>query len=286
MSLTAYRDGDGERIEVHQFTVYHNFPEVMGIDVLEGKFQPELKESQLIMTKQTQLSTGWEVGKMSQRLRNLFVAGVCENIELKSLADKQMANHNMVLVYHNKFQIGYNMFLVRIAPNTDIEQMKEFIRESVQEFDPGAEEPTIRFFRDDFEQLYVQTRRQAVLLSIFAVLSVIISLMGVFGIVLFEMQHRRHEIAIRRVFGATTSGMLWMLNSRYAKIVVACFVVAAPVAWYIVGEWQKDFAQQAPIGWWVYLLALLLVLGITLGLVTQRSWRAANENPARVIKGE
>ena len=285
-SLTSYRDGDAEIIEVHQFTVYHNFPEVMGIEVFEGKFQPELKESQLIMTKQTQLSTGWEVGKMSKKLRNLLVAGVCENIELKSLADNKLKNHNMVLVYHNKFKFGYNMFLVRIAPNTDIEQMKEFIRTSVKEFDPNADEPAIRFFREDFQHLYESTRKQAVLLTIFALLSVVISLMGVFGIVLFEMQHRRREIAIRRVFGATTLGMLWMLNRRYAAIVAACFVVAAPVAWYIVGEWQKDFAQQATIGWWVYLMALLLVLGITLGLVTQRSWKAANENPSQVIKGE
>ena len=178
------------------------------------------------------------------------------------------------------------MFLVRIAPNTDIEQMKEFIRTSVKEFDPNADEPAIRFFREDFQHLYESTRKQAVLLTIFALLSVVISLMGVFGIVLFEMQHRRREIAIRRVFGATTLGMLWMLNRRYAAIGAACFVVAAPVAWYIVGEWQKDFAQQATIGWWVYLMALLLVLGITLGLVTQRSWKAANENPSQVIKGE
>ena len=156
----------------------------------------------------------------------------------------------------------------------------------MREFDPNADEPEIKFYREDFQQFYESTRKQAVLLSVFAALSVIISLMGVFGIVLFEMQHRRREIAIRRVFGATTVGMLWMLNRRYARIVLACFVVAAPVAWYIVGEWQKDFAHQAPIGWWVYLLALLLVMGITIGLVTQRCWKAANENPADVVKSE
>lgn len=267
----------------------------MGIDILEGDgFKPELEKRQYLLTKRAHQAMVGDDGETIKYSNAVSVVGVCENVELMSLADKNVAGNYMILVYDNylerfkkyNFTKSYAFFLVRVAPNANIEQMKEFIRESVQEFDPGAEEPTIRFFRDDFEQLYVQTRRQAVLLSIFAVLSVIISLMGVFGIVLFEMQHRRHEIAIRRVFGATTSGMLWMLNSRYAKIVVACFVVAAPVAWYIVGEWQKDFAQQAPIGWWVYLLALLLVLGITLGLVTQRSWRAANENPARVIKGE
>ena len=294
-SFQSFNKEDGTTIRNYVVDVHHNFPKVMGIDILEGDgFKPELEKRQYLLTKRAHQAMVADDGETVRYRDEVSVVGVCENVELMSLADKNVAGNYMILVYDNylerfkkyNFTKSYAFFLVRVAPNANIEQMKEFIRESVQEFDPGAEEPTIRFFRDDFEQLYVQTRRQAVLLSIFAVLSVIISLMGVFGIVLFEMQHRRHEIAIRRVFGATTSGMLWMLNSRYAKIVVACFVVAAPVAWYIVGEWQKDFAQQAPIGWWVYLLALLLVLGITLGLVTQRSWRAANENPARVIKGE
>lgn len=294
-SFQSFNKEDGTTIRNYVVDVHHSFPKVMGIDILEGDgFKPELEKRQYLLTKRAHQAMVADDGETIRYNDDVSVIGVCENVELMSLADKNVAGNYMILVYDNREELykkynwvrSYPFFLVRVAPNANIEQMKEFIRESVQEFDPGAEEPTIRFFRDDFERLYVQTRRQAVLLSIFAVLSVIISLMGVFGIVLIEMQHRRHEIAIRRVFGATTSGMLWMLNSRYAKTVLACFVVAAPVAWYIVGEWQKDFAQRAHIGWWVYLMALMLVLGITLGLVTQRSWKAANENPARVIKGE
>ena len=120
----------------------------------------------------------------------------------------------------------------------------------------------------------------------FSVLSIIISLMGVFGIVIFETQYRRKEIAIRRVFGATTSGLLWMFNSRYMQIVVACFMMATPVAYYIIQEWQKDFAHKAPIEWWVYVSALALVLIITLSLITYRSLKVARENPAQVVKGE
>lgn len=292
-SFQSYTDKNGRTIKNYVVDVHHTFPKVMGIDILEGDgFKPELEKRQYLLTQRAHQAMVADDGDTVRYSDGVSVVGVCENVELMSLADKKVAGNYMILVYDNYLELfkkynftqSYNFFLVRVAPNANIEQMKEFIRESVQEFDPGAEEPTIRFFREDFEQLYLQTRRQAVLLSMFALLSVIISLMGVFGIVLFEMQHRRREIAIRRVFGATTSGMLWMLNSRYAKIVLACFVVAAPVAWYIVGEWQKDFAHQAPIGWWVYLMALLLVMGITIGLVTQRSWRAANENPARVIK--
>ncbi len=294
-SFQGYHKEDGTTIRNYIVSVHHTFPEVMGIDILEGEgFNPNLDKRQYLLTKRAYQAMEVEVGKSPAMFSDVVLTvGVCEDIELMSLADKKVAGNYMILVYDNREEMKvkynydfYHYFLVRVAPNANIEQMKEFIRESVQEFDPGAEEPTIRFFRDDFEKQYIQTRRQAVLLSIFTVLSVIISLMGVFGIVLFEMQHRRREIAIRRILGATTLGMLWMLNSRYAKIVVTCFVVAAPVAWYIIGEWQKDFAQQAPIGWWIYLLALLLVLGITLGLVTQRCWKAANENPANVVKSE
>ncbi len=294
-SFQSYTDKNGRTIKNYVVDVHQTFPKVMGIDILEGDgFNPELEKRQYLLTKRAHQAMVTNDGDTIRYRDGVSIVGICENVELMSLADKSVAGNYMILVYNNnnEFYKKYNLtrsypfFLVRVAPNANIEQMKEFIRESVQEFDSGAEEPTIRFFREDFEQLYVQTRRQAVLLSIFAVLSVIISLLGVFGIVLFEMQHRRREIAIRRVFGATTSGMLWMLNSRYAKIVLACFVVAAPVAWYIVGEWQKDFAQRAHIGWWVYLMALMLVMGITLGLVTQRCWKAANENPADVVKSE
>jgi putative ABC transport system permease protein len=110
--------------------------------------------------------------------------------------------------------------------------------------------------------------------------------MGVFGIVIFETQYRRKEIAIRRVFGATTSGLLWMFNSRYVQIVVACFMVSVPVAYYIIHEWQKDFAHKTHIGWWVYLSALAVVMLLTLALVTHRSLKAARENPADVVKGD
>lgn len=294
-SFQSYNKEDGTNIRNYVVTVHHTFPEVMGIDILEGEdFNPNLDKRQYLLTKRAHQAMEVEVGGTPRGFDDrILVTGVCEDVELMSLADKKVAGNYMILVFDNREELKtkynydfYHYFLVRVAPNADIEQMKEFICESVQEFDPGAEEPTIRFFREDFEKQYIQTRRQAVLLTIFALLSVVISLMGVFGIVLFEMQHRRREIAIRRVFGATTLGMLWMLNRRYAAIVAACFVVAAPVAWYIVGEWQKDFAQQAPIDWWVYLMALLLVLGITLSLVTQRCWRVANENPADVVKSE
>ena len=141
-------------------------------------------------------------------------------------------------------------------------------------------------FSNEVARLYDETKRTMIIVGAFALVAIVISLMGVFGIVLFETQHRRREIAIRKVFGSTTSELLWLLNSRYTKIVCGCFIVAAPVAWWVVDRWLQQFASRIPIYWWVYVMAFVIVIGITIGLVTLRSWRAANENPADVVKSE
>jgi putative ABC transport system permease protein len=175
---------------------------------------------------------------------------------------------------------------LRLHSKAHYKQIQEYVNEVVKPFCSGNKELILVRVEDQIADMYADTRKQTVLLSLFALTSIIISLMGVFGIVIFETQYRRKEIAIRRVFGATTSGMLWMFNSRYVQIVVACFMVSVPVAYYIIQEWQKDFAHKAPIEWWVYVSALALVLIVTLSLVTSRSLKAARENPADVVKGD
>ena len=175
---------------------------------------------------------------------------------------------------------------MRLHPTADYKQVQEYVKEVVEPFRSYKDEPIFARVEDQIADMYAETRQQTVLLSLFAFTSIIISLMGVFGIVIFETQYRRKEIAIRRVFGATTSGLLWMFNSRYVQIVGACFLLSVPVAYYIIHEWQKSFVYKAPIGWWVYVSALALVLLITLSLVTSRSLKAAHENPADVVKGE
>ena len=181
--------------------------------------------------------------------------------------------------------LGY--FYIRLHPSSDYKQAIEQIKIVWDKVAGGGSDLLqIEKVEDQIADMYAETRNQTVILSMFSFASIIISLMGVFGIVIFETQYRRKEIAIRRVFGATTSGLLWMFNLRYVQIVVACFMVSVPVAYYIIQEWQKDFAHKAPIEWWVYVSALALVLIVTLSLVTSRSLKAARENPADVVKGD
>ena len=110
--------------------------------------------------------------------------------------------------------------------------------------------------------------------------------MGVFGLVMFETQYRRREIALRRVNGATVGEILAMFCSRFVKIVLVCFAVAAPVSWIIVDRYLATFAHRCPIYWWVFVLALVAVMAVTVGVVVLRCWNAATADPAEALKTE
>ena len=140
------------------------------------------------------------------------------------------------------------------------------------------------FFNDKVEHLYNSTKKATIIIGLFALLAVVIALMGVFGIVMFETQHRRSEIAIRKVYGAERGQLVGLLNNQYVGLVLAGFAVAAPVAWIIVQRWLEQFANRISMPWWVFIASLFAVLAVTVALVTLRSWRAAGENPAEVVK--
>lgn len=268
-------------MEVRNCAVRYNFFDVMGIPLIDGEgFSPsdENRNRGVVINRYLAETMNRNVGDLLNPLGR--VAGITDDVMMHDVSQ------NKQFMAWECGTDNMRFFYVRVHGGSDIKRVCDFIRAAVHQFDPAADEPSIEFVDQHVARLYDQVKRQTVLVSLFALLSVVISLMGVFGIVLFETQHRRREIAVRRVFGASTSGIIWMLNRRYALIVAVCFVVAAPVAWYVVARWMERFVNRTGISWLIYLGSLLLVLAITLALVTLRSWRAANENPSRVLGGE
>ena len=175
-------------------------------------------------------------------------------------------------------------FYVKLREGADVKAFTNYIKDMVQEFAPGADDPDVEFFNDKVEHLYNSTKKATVTIGLFALLAVVIALMGVFGIVMFETQHRRSEIAIRKVYGAERGQLVGLLNNQYIGLVLVSFVVASPVAWWIVQRWLEQFANRIPMPWWVFVASLFVVLAVTVALVTLRSWKAAGENPAEVVK--
>ena len=103
---------------------------------------------------------------------------------------------------------------------------------------------------------------------------------------MFEAEYRRKEIGIRRVNGASVGDILRMFNAKFIKILLVCFVIAAPLGWLITDHYLQSFAYRMTMHWWVFALAFLAVLLVTVGVVTLRSLFAALSDPVDSIKTE
>ncbi len=169
--------------------------------------------------------------------------------------------------------------------NGDVERAVEHIRRTVAEFDPTYP-VSVQFYDEVFNSVYRKERKTTALITTFSLLAVVISLVGVFGLVVFETQYRRKEIGVRKVMGATVGEVLGMFNRSFVRMVLICFSVVVPLAWYGVTRWLEGFAYRTPVYWWVFVVSLLIVLAITLTTVTIQSWRAATANPVDALKAE
>lgn len=155
----------------------------------------------------------------------------------------------------------------------------DYIRKVIDELNPGYP-ADIRFFDKALDELYNKSHQQGLLVTLLCLMAVILSLVGVFGLVIFESQGREKEIAVRKVFGATIQQILWMFNSSFLRIVAAGFIISAPIAYYGVSQWLQSFAYKTPLYLWVFLIALLAIAILTMITVTIQSYRVATANPA------
>ena len=177
-------------------------------------------------------------------------------------------------------------FYVRLAAGANPDAVCNHIRRTVERLDSDCDPIEIRFMDEGIDAQYARERRIATVVGLFTVLAVVIALMGVFGIVLSETQHRRREVAIRQVMGATTAEELRLFNRRYVVLVTVGFILAAPVGYWPGDRWLGSFAYRTPMHWWIFVAAFAVVLAVTIATVTFCSWRAAGENPADCVKSE
>lgn len=174
---------------------------------------------------------------------------------------------------------------IRLKSGTDYFAAVKHIRESVAKIDPGFP-VEVEFYDKLFEQLYYKEESLNKMITLFSLLAIVISIVGVFGLVLFESQYRRKEIGIRKVMGAEIKDILFMFGRTYLYIVCICFVIAAPLAYYGVTHWLQNFAYKTPLYWWVFVLAFIIVAFITMVTVTLQNWQSARENPVDSIQTE
>jgi putative ABC transport system permease protein len=173
---------------------------------------------------------------------------------------------------------------IRFADNVSGSGL-EFIRQKWNEILSGYP-LRYQFYDEWFYSMYQSEERFAKTIGLFALLAIVISCMGIFGQAIFSAELRSKEIGIRKVNGATISEVMAMLNSDFVKLVAVAFIIASPVGWYVMNKWLQGFAYKTGLSWWIFVLAGLMALGISLLTVSWQSWKAATRNPVEALRYE
>ena len=281
-------NGSNPEFRVH--AVSTNFLQMMGIEMVEGRdFMPsdELAESGALIFNETaakefEVTTETVIDGHVGWARTPVV-GICKDFNFQS------AHYDVrpfAFLIYGKY--GFDLpriAYIRTVAGADIAEVRKFITDTVLDISPNSdpEKVDVKFFDNELEMVYQREDKLSTLVTLFSFLSIVISIIGVFGLVLFETQYRRREIGIRRVHGASVGEILSLFNRKYLYIVAICSAVAIPVSYYIIDQWMQQYVYRTPMSWWVYALAVGVILLITIVTVSLRSWSAANENPTQSI---
>ena len=150
----------------------------------------------------------------------------------------------------------------------------------------GSEDFEYTFLEDDIKAMYTQDRQTATIYSIFAGMAIIISSLGLLGISLFDIRQRYREIAIRKVNGASGKDLYRLLFRKYITVLIIAFIIAIPLAYYLINTYTQDFAVRAPVSIDIFIISLLLVIIISLGTLAYQIQKAAYINPTQIMKTE
>ncbi|MDO1451661.1 ABC transporter permease [Rhodocytophaga aerolata] len=143
-----------------------------------------------------------------------------------------------------------------------------------------------KFMDQAYDQMYKSDQRTGKLFNYFAAITIIISCLGLFGLATYTAEQRTKEIGIRKVLGASVSNITLLLSKDFLKLVLIAFLIATPIAWYLMNQWLENFAYQIDISFWVFLLAGFLAIVIALLTVSYQAIKAALANPVKSLRNE
>lgn len=279
------RDYQGKDISFQCLPVDPSFLKVMGVEVLEGRdFREDDKNKRFgsyIFNEKARTEFNLELNSM---IDSMEILGFMPDVKFASFRNEVTPMAFFVWGTEN-WGSQPNYAYIKVKAGGDLRAAIEHVKSSLRTFD-SEYMFNVRFFNEVLDRLYSKELSLSSLITLFSLIAIFISIVGVFGLVVFDSEYRKKEIGVRKVLGSSTAQIIVMFNKGYIMILVVCFMLAAPIAGYAVHRWLENFAYKAPMHWWVYLFAFAVISIITVLTVTFQNWHAANENPVKSIKSE
>lgn len=279
------RGFEGKQVNITSWPVSPNFLTFFGIKLIEGNDFSEENSSgleQIIFNREFLDKYEFDssiVGKEFECFDKGTIVGVVENINFESLREpiRPMA----FVILNNENYLSYIFIKVK---GQDITQSMQYIEQTWKKFHDGEFNPI--FLNTRLNDLYKNENNMAKLIGVFGIITIVIAVMGVYGLVAFNTRYKRKEIAIRKVNGATVRDITLLLNKNLLTQLLIAYIIAIPIAYYIIQQWLDQFAFKASVPWSLFIGAGILITIVSVATVSWHSLRAATANPAKAVKEE
>jgi putative ABC transport system permease protein len=207
------------------------------------------------------------------------IAGVIPDFHLYSMYEK-----NEPLTIRLKSGKSMSYILLRVNSNNPTATM-DLIKKTYAQLEPGKDFKG-SFVNENIDRWYDNEKRLTQMFSIAALVAIILSCMGLFGITLIVIRQRVKEIGVRKVLGASVAGIATLVSKDFIKPVMVAIVIAIPLAWWIMSRWLQDFSYRINLQWWYFMVTGLVALLIAIITVSMLAIKAAMMNPVNSLKTE
>ena len=281
---------EGKDIKSHPLfntvSVTHDFAKTVGMEIVQGRdFSKEFltDSTGLIINQSAAKVLGFQdpIGKFVTRgnFARLQIIGVVKDIITGS--PYELTRPSLFFIDKN----WYSLFTIKLKPNQSINASIEKVGKVFKKVNPGS--PFKYAFAElEYNKKFVAEERIGKLATIFAILAIIISCLGIFGLASFVAEQRTKEIGIRKVLGATVANLWQLLSKDFIVLVIISCLIAAPIAWYFMNNWLQKYTYRTEISWWIYVAAGIGALTITLLTVSFQAIKAALMNPVKSLKSD
>ena len=279
--------GEPKQLSYDTFGADAGFFETMGLQLISGRLYSE--DLSTDADKVVVNESFARENKLQNPLGVKFFSmngSVCEIIGvIKDFHYKPVNKPILPLAIRNEPFASYCLVNLQTSDYSALNNTIQDIKKSATGLSPSFP-VEISFLDQAIENLYQSELQFRRTFSLFAACAIVICCLGILAMSLFACQRRIKEIGIRKVNGATISEVMTMLNRDFVKWVLIAFVIATPVAWFVMNKWLESFAYKTELSWWIFALSGVLALGIALLTVSLQSWKAATRNPVEALRYE
>lgn len=288
-------EGSSEVLTTKSMVVSDGLMETLGLELVEGRlFSEEVNDSLSIILNETAVKTmglddpiGRKLVDMQQQQDSIVavpyrVIGVVKDFNFNSLRDQVTP---LVIQSNEFFNGGNQYFVARIKPN----QLTAAIQSVESKWKELVPEQSFKyqFLDETLNQLYAAEQRTGKLFAVFSGLAIFVACIGLFALSAYITSLRIKEIGVRKVLGASVSSIVVLLSKDFTKMVALAFVLAVPVAWYVMEHWWlQNFAYRIQIGFWIFSGAGVVAMLIAWLTVSYQSIKAASSDPVKSLRYE